>query len=141
MYNREGFIENILSYVELHKDQVPYGYHAMHKKKIENVGEVLVSLTELFKVEEREIEKMKPNVSETRDYEDAVRKFAIPLVKILLSEFRKLRKYADYRELMRQKHVAYAFFHVLNTDPSYTNKKFDYSELYEEVGAKGPQEQ
>lgn len=133
MNSRDGFTENILSYVELHKDQVPFGYYAFHKARIENVGEVLVSLTELFRVEEREIEKMQPNVSETRDYEDAVRKFAIPLVKILLSEFRKLRKYAAYRMLMGQKHVAYAFFHVLNTDPSYTNKKFDYSELYEEV--------
>lgn len=133
MYNREGFIENILAYVELHKDQVPYGYYALHKKKIENVGEVLVSLAELFTVEESEIEKMRLKASAARDYEDAVRKFAIPLVKILLSEFRKLRKHADYRMLMGQKHVAYAFFHVLNTDPSYTNKKFDYSELYEEM--------
>lgn len=133
MNNREGFIENILSYVELHKDQVPYGYNALHKKKIDNVGEALISLAELFIVEEGEIEKMRLKVSAARDYEDAVRKFAIPLVKILLSEFRKLRKYADYRKLMRQKHMAYAFFHVLNTDPSFINKKYVYSELYEEV--------
>lgn len=111
---QNGLIKEIQVLLEVYANQVPKGYELWQKKRPETVEELLAFLCELFREEEKEIEEEHKKSFVTDDYENGVRAFAIQIVKALIPHYEQLKNDSTYMRLVAQKHMAYAFYHLLN---------------------------
>lgn len=85
-----------------------------NNKNKESVGELIRFLIKLFQKEEKEIaiERNRPYV--TDNYERGIISFALDLMQKLLNVHEELDGRISYIELLSQKHMAYAFYHLLD---------------------------
>lgn len=111
-----GLIENVKRKVEIYKNELQGGYALLKKTQLEGEEDTLVFLRKLFEEEETRIsaEHNKPYI--TDDYENGVRQFASSLILLLVEMHDELKQNRVYKELLRQRHLAYAFFHGLKDE-------------------------
>lgn len=65
-------------------------------------------------MEEKAIEEEHKKSFVTDDYENGVRSFAIQVVQALIPYHEELKNDSNYMGVVAQKHMAYAFYHLLN---------------------------
>lgn len=126
--------EEIIACAEQNKHKVPKGFSVFDKEKIGSIQDAFIYLEKLFMAEEKEIENRQLHTFVTVDYEDDVRRFAVSIVILLYPEHEKLRAYDTYQRLLTRKHMAYAFFHVMNSRLLRTEEDIDiFSAFYERL--------
>lgn len=108
------FVERI---IQQNRDYIPEGYKMWREQKageLQSVNGVIQLLINLFEKEEKaiEMERNKPYV--TDNYENGVRSFATVLIRGLMKYNLILGETAEYTGLLGQKHMAYAFYHLLD---------------------------
>ncbi len=110
-------INQIIDAIKRYKAYIPQGYQLWKKRnaeELESLAEVLGLLSGIFREEEKAIENERKKPYVTDDYENRVRDFAGYLISTLLQNHEALDGMASYVELLGQKHMAYAFYHLLN---------------------------
>lgn len=112
----ESLIQDILLYLELHREIVPRGYSLLDRESITDMPSALLFLETLFQAEEEAIQEEHTKAFFTDDYENGVRQFAIAILRILFPEYDMLKDNHVYRRLLTQRHMAYAYFHCLNNE-------------------------
>ncbi len=115
----DNVINKIIMILEMYKDCIPKGYRLWERRKtgkLESLAELLGFLGDIFREEEMAIEEERKKTYVTDDYENGVRRFAISLLKKLLENHEKLDGMSSYVDLLGQKHMAYAFYHLLDAD-------------------------
>lgn len=126
--------KEIITCVEQHRSQVPKGVSMFDKERIKNIEDALIFLESLLGIEEKEIERLKLHTFVSFDYEQGVRAFAVSIIILLYPKHEKLKKYDAYQNLLAQKHMSYAFFHVLNSNLSLSKvREFSFSDSYERL--------
>ena len=126
--------EEIIACAEQNKHKVPKGFSVFDKEKIGSIQDAFIYLEKLFMAEEKEIENRQLHTFVTVDYEDDVRRFAVSVVILLYPEHEKLCTYDAYQRLLTRKHMAYAFFHVMNSRLLRTEADIDiFSAFYESL--------
>ncbi|MCM1117972.1 MAG: ATP-binding protein [bacterium] len=118
-------IKDITYVLETNKEKIPEGYKLWETWKLGNsksLEELIQLLRDIFREEEKaiEYEHKKPYVTDV--YEDGVRHFAIDLLRVMLNNHTVLDEIDIYVELLGQKHMAYAFYHMSNEDSIDTRK-------------------
>lgn len=111
---QDELIKKIQEILYAYADQVSKGYELWQQKRPKTVEELLVFLCELFRVEEKAIEEEHKKSFVTDDYENGVRSFAIQTVQALIPYHEELKNDSNYMGVIAQKHMAYAFYHLLN---------------------------
>lgn len=111
---QDELIKKIQEILYAYADQVSKGYELWQQKRPKTVEELLVFLCELFRVEEKAIEEEHKKSFVTDDYENGVRPFAIQVVQALIPYHEELKNDSNYMRLVTQKHMAYAFYYLLN---------------------------
>lgn len=110
-------IEDIDEIIQVNRTYIPEGYLWWQKtKRPENEEELIEVLIKLFEKEEEKINNQQKFSGDTESYEDDVRNFAIVLLKRLVIEPEDLKTIRSYRNLLGQKHMAYAFYHLLKAN-------------------------
>lgn len=110
-------IEDVDELIVRNRSNIPEGYAWWQEaKRPENNEELIEILIKLFEKEEGKINNQQKLSGDTEPYEDGVRNFAIALLKRLVIEHEDLKTIRSYRNLLGQKHMAYAFYHLLKTN-------------------------
>lgn len=110
-------IRQIKTIIETYRAYIPQGYQLWKRRNaedLESLAEMLGVLGDMFREEEKVIENERKKPYVTDDYENSVRSFAGYLISTLLENHEALDGMASYVELLGQKHMAYAFYHLLN---------------------------
>ena len=113
---QEEWMREIEILIELYQKEVPKGYGLWVKWKKNNLEKeenFLFFLKELFRQEENEIAKERETAYGATAYEIGVRSFAIGLVPVLIRNRDRLSGIDTYAEILSQRHVAYAYYHLL----------------------------
>lgn len=108
-------VRQIKLVVENCKDEVPQGYRLLEQRKIEDLDDAFDFLLELFDEEEQKISEEHLQKYVTDSYENGVRYFAKMIVEILLTHHADFRNDGKYEKLCGQRHIAYAYYSVINT--------------------------
>lgn len=110
-------IEDVDELIMQNRSNIPEGYVWWQTtKRPENEEELIEVLIKLFEKEEGKINNQQKFSGDTESYEDGVRNFAIVLLNRLVSEHEDLKTIRSYRNLLGQKHMAYAFYHLLKAN-------------------------
>jgi len=115
MWNK--LIKDVALLIENCKDQIPAGYklwrqwYAFGTDSLDQLFHVLLNV---FEKEEKAIEAERKKTYVTDIYEDKVRGFARLLVMKLMEHPVELIPGTSHMYLMGQKHMAYAFYHLLD---------------------------
>lgn len=112
-------INEIIEIIEENKNYIPKGYELLERRKAvnpESLAELLEFLGCIFEEEEEAIENERKKRYVTDLYENGVRNFAIALLEVLLKNHECLDGMMAYVELLGQKHMAYAFYYLLDTN-------------------------
>lgn len=110
-------VKSIKIVIETNKNEIPKGYKLWENRKLENfesLEELIRLLRDIFSEEEKAIEYEHQKSYVTDVYENGVRHFATALLKVILNNHEVLGEIDLYVELLGQKHMAYAFYHMLN---------------------------
>lgn len=108
----QSVIENILSTINSFKIIEPKN-KSLFKNSM-TIESLLSNLIEFFKEMEVAIKKERSQPYITDTYENNVRLSATLLVITMASHHSKLENYSEYRELLRQRHIAYGFYNFLD---------------------------
>ncbi|TGV31405.1 hypothetical protein EN829_032970 [Mesorhizobium sp. M00.F.Ca.ET.186.01.1.1] len=76
--------------------------------------QLLSILTQVFVLEEKAIKKKNSAKYVTNTYENNVRHFAKQLIMSMILSHNDLKENADYKSLLRQRHIAYGFYNILD---------------------------
>lgn len=126
--------KKIISCVEQNRNKVPKGSILFNEKEIRTLKDAFLFLENLFITEEKEIENMQLRTHITVDYENNVREFAVAINKLLYPKHEILKEDDTYQSLLTRKHMAYAFFHGLNSNSSLQEiREFSLSKFYERL--------
>lgn len=109
-------IEKVKRLLSYNIETLPKGYALWNEMPPQTVVELLDFLVKMFQIEESEIARERSKRYVTDDYENGVRAFAIELVPDLIIRYRELNNFEAYRKLLGQKHIAYAFYHVVDAN-------------------------
>ncbi len=110
-------IEDVDKIIQENKLYIPEGYAGWQTtKKPEFREELMEALIKLLEREEGKISYQQKISVNTERYEDGVRNFAVVLLKRLVVEHEVLKTVRSYRLLLGQKYMAYAFYHLLDTN-------------------------
>lgn len=107
----------IIETVESNREYIPKGYvyFQMHiNENGDSLSEYILGLFNVLSIEEEAIKEERQAAYVTNDYENGVRNFAIALLKVLLENHEVLNGMMPYAYLLGQKHMAYAFYHLLD---------------------------
>ena len=109
-------IENIKEIIKLKTKSIPEIYDSFiaHLNNNENV---IIALFNALKKGEEIIEKKHTEKYVTDDYENDVRRFTSELVSGIIRNkyYKKYKEREDYKKLLCQKHMAYSYYHFINT--------------------------
>lgn len=106
----------ILKTIDLFKKYVPNWSSEFENIDIKDIETLLSVLRGLFKAEEDAIKEERSNAFSSSTYENNVRYFATQLIIQMVPIHEILNKYDDYRELLKQRHVAYGFYHAMSSE-------------------------
>lgn len=112
-------IKKIISILVKNKENVHEGYRLWVRRGKEypkTQEELIAFLCEIFEAEEKAIERERNRPYVTNDYENGVRGFAIALMAGLLGNYGTVDEMRSYVQLLGLRHMAYAFYHMLNTN-------------------------
>ena len=108
-------IEDVDEIIQENKLYIPEGYAWWQTtEKPATIEEFIEDLIKIFGMEERQIKFQQRLSVNTERYEDNVRNFAIDLLKRLSKEYVVLRKIKSYKILLGKRHMAYAFYYLLD---------------------------
>lgn len=113
---QDKVINDVKKIVQENRRSIPRGYKLWEGRKPwewESLEVLMVFLSDIFREEEKVIENKRKARLVTDDYENGVRSFALALTKALIASHETLKDIMSYVELLGQKHMAYAFYHLL----------------------------
>lgn len=125
-------IEYVKGIIEQNGNYIPKAYKIWEEQKegaLQSVNGMIQLLINLFAEEEKAIRMERKKSYVTDSYENEVRIFAIELIRGLMKYNHILVETSEYMSLLGQKHMSYAFYHLLNMndiDPQYLLNNTEY---------------
>ena len=110
-------VNHLKSIAEIYKHNVKE-LEKVYDTKTNNIDEIIDEICSALKECEKQIEDEHKKVYVTDEYENKVRSFTNTLVYSIIKNgiYKELKDNSSYNKLLCQRHVAYSFYHCINSE-------------------------